>query len=229
LREFVNSSLKKLQVERLDLLQLHCPPFQVYYQPETFGALDDLVQEGKLRFYGVSVQKVEEGLKALEFPNLQSVQIVFNMFRQRPAELFFAEASRRNVAVIARVPLASGMLSGKMKLDTKFDKEDHRAFNRKGEIFDRGETFSGVDYEIGLQAVEEIRHILPQGMTMAQFALRWILMFPQIACAIPGARTPSQVMDNASSADFPNLTDEVMNKIKRIYDLYIRNAVHHYW
>jgi aryl-alcohol dehydrogenase-like predicted oxidoreductase len=229
LMEFVNSSLKKLQVERLDLLQLHCPPFQVYYQPETFGILDDLVQEGKLRFYGVSVQKVEEGLKALEYPNLQSVQIVFNLFRQRPAELFLSEANRRKVAVIARVPLASGMLTGKMKPDTQFDKDDHRVFNRKGEVFDKGETFSGVEYETGLQAVEEIRRLLPQGLTMAQFALRWILMFPQVTCAIPGARTPSQVTDNASSVDFPGLTDEVIRKIKGIYDLYIRNNVHHNW
>ena len=229
LTAFVEHNLKQLDVERLDLLQLHCPPFEVYYRPETFGALDDLVQEGKLQYYGVSVQKVEEALKAIEYPNVQSVQIVFNVFRQRPAELFFQEALRRQTAVIARVPLASGMLTGKMKPDTHFDKDDHRVFNRQGEVFDRGETFSGVDYETGLQAVEELRPLVPSGVSLAQFALRWILMFPAVSCAIPGARTSAQVEDNAGSADLPPLNEEVMSKVREIYDRKIRQMVHHYW
>jgi aryl-alcohol dehydrogenase-like predicted oxidoreductase len=177
----------------------------LYYLPETFGALDDLVQQGKLHHYGVSVQKVEEALKAIEYPNVQSVQIIFNLFRQRPAELFFQEALRRQKAVIARVPLASGMLTGKMRPDTQFEKDDHRVFNRQGEVFDRGETFSGVDYETGLMTVEEIRPLVPDGVSMAQFALRWILMFDAVTCTIPGARRPSQVEDNAGAANLPAL------------------------
>jgi aryl-alcohol dehydrogenase-like predicted oxidoreductase len=226
---FVEHSLKQMEIERLDLLQLHCPPNEVYYRPETFGALDDLVQEGKLQYYGVSVQKVEEGLKAIEYPNLQSVQIVFNVFRQRPAELFFQEAARRKKAVIARVPLASGMLTGKMKPDTHFDKDDHRVFNRLGEVFDRGETFSGVDYGIGLQAVEELRPLVPVGVSLSQFALRWILMFTEVTCAIPGARNPAQVEDNSASADLPPLNTDVMAKTREIYDRNLRQMIHHYW
>jgi aryl-alcohol dehydrogenase-like predicted oxidoreductase len=229
LTAFVEHSLKNLAIERLDLLQLHCPPFEVYYMPETFEALDNLVQQGKLQYYGVSVQKVEEALKAIEFPNVQSVQIVYNVFRQRPAELFFQQAKLRRTAVIARVPLASGMLTGKMKPDTQFDKEDHRFFNRKGEIFDRGETFSGVDYALGLQAVEELRSLLPAGYSLSQFALRWILMFDAVTCAIPGARTPGQVEDNAAAADCPPLSEATMARVKEIYDLNIRTHVHHNW
>lgn len=229
LGNFVDQSLKNLAVEQIDLLQLHCPPTEVYYRPETFAALDDLVQAGKLRYYGVSVQKVEEGLKAIEFPNLQSVQIIFNIFRQRPAELFLQQASRRQVAVIARVPLASGMLTGKMKPDTQFEKEDHRVFNRNGEVFDRGETFSGVDYASGLQAVDELRSLVPAGFTMAQFALRWILNFEGVTCTIPGAKRPSQVEDNARAADLPPLSEATMQQVKAIYDRKIRPMVHQYW
>lgn len=226
---FVESSLKNLGVERINLLQLHCPPPEVYYMPEIFDALDHLVQQGKLEHYGVSVQRVEEGLKAIEYPNLQSVQIIFNLFRQRPAELFFREAKRRQVAVLARVPLASGMLTGKMRPDTHFDKEDHRTFNRNGEVFDRGETFSGVDYTVGLEAVEELRALLPAGTRMAQFALRWILMFDAVTCTIPGARRPAQVEENALAADIPALSEETMAKVKEIYDRKIRPQVHQSW
>ncbi len=229
LSAFVEQSLKNLGLERIDLLQLHCPPFEVYYQPETFAALDRLVQEGKLHYYGVSVQKVEEGLKAIEYPNLQSVQIVFNPFRQRPADLFFQEAQRRQVAVIARVPLASGMLTGKMKPDTHFEQEDHRVFNRNGEVFDRGETFAGVDYTAGLQAVEELRPLVPAGMTMAQFTLRWILMFDAVTCTIPGAKRTTQVEDNVNSADLAPLSPVTMAKVKEIYDRRIRELVQYYW
>ena len=229
LSAFVERSLKNLDIERLDLLQLHCPPFEVYYMPETFGALDHLVQQGKLQYYGVSVQKVEEALKAIEFPNVQSIQIVYNMFRQRPAELFFQQAKLRQTAVIARVPLASGLLTGKMKPDTYFDKEDHRFFNRHGEVFDRGETFSGVDYALGLQAVEELRSLVPAGYSLSQFALRWILMSDAVTCTIPGARQPGQVEDNAAAADLPPLSEATMARVREIYDLNIRPLVHHNW
>lgn len=229
LTAFVERSLKNLDVEALDLLQLHCPPTPVYYMPEVFGILDDLVAAGKIRYYGVSVEKVEEALKAIEYPNVQSVQIIFNVFRMRPAELFFREAARRQVGIIARVPLASGLLTGKITRETQFSPDDHRAFNRQGEAFDRGETFSGVDLDIALQAVEELRPLVPPGMTMTQFALRWILMFPEVTCAIPGAKRPSQAEENFSAADLPPLSEETMQKVKAIYDARIKPLVHHYW
>ncbi len=229
LTAFVERSLQNLNTDCLDLLQLHCPPTQVYYMPETFGALDDLVNAGKLRFYGVSVEKVEEALKAIEYPNVQSVQIIFNIFRQRPTELFFHEALRRKVGILARVPLASGLLSGKLNAQSSFESNDHRAFNRHGEAFDRGETFSGVDYETGLQAVEELRALLPAGWSLPQFALRWILMFPAVTCAIPGAKNPAQAEDNIKSAELPGLDVATMNKVRAIYDTRIRELVQHYW
>jgi aryl-alcohol dehydrogenase-like predicted oxidoreductase len=229
LTAFVERSLKNLDAEAIDLLQLHCPPTEVYYMPETFGVLDDLVKAGKLRYYGVSVEKVEEALKAIEYPNVQTVQIIFNIFRQRPAELFFGEALRRKVGILARVPLASGLLTGKLTAKSTFDPDDHRAFNRHGEAFDRGETFSGVDYETGLKAVAELRALLPAGWTMSQFALRWILMFDAVSCAIPGAKNPAQAEDNAKAADLPALDSVTMEKVRAIYDSRIRSLVHHYW
>jgi len=229
LTAFVERSLKNLDTEALDLLQLHCPPTQVFYQPEVFGVLDDLVKAGKIRYYGVSVEKVEEALKAIEYPNVQSVQIIFNMFRHRPSELLFEQVRKRKVGILARVPLASGMLTGKLKLDSAFASDDHRAFNRLGEAFDRGETFSGVDYETGLQAVEALKAVCPAGMSMVQFALRWILMFEAVTCAIPGAKRPSQVDENFSAANLAPLSDETMAQVSTIYDRYIRNLVHHSW
>ena len=229
LSAFVERSLKNLETEALDLLQLHCPPTQVYYMPDVFGILDDLVRAGKIRYYGVSVEKVEEALKAIEYPNVQSVQIIFNMFRHRPAELFFEQAQVRKVGILARVPLASGLLTGRLKPDSTFTPGDHRVYNRHGEDFDRGETFSGVDYDIGLQAVDELKAICPAGMSMAQFALRWILMFAPVTCAIPGAKRPSQVEDNFTAADLPPLTEETMAQVRAIYDHHIRELVHHYW
>ncbi len=229
LTAFVERSLKNLDTETIDLLQLHCPPTEVFYMPETFGILDDLVKAGKLRYYGVSVEKVEEALKAIEYPNVQSVQIIFNMFRHRPAELFFKEAKKREVGILARVPLASGMLTGKLKPTSSFDADDHRAFNRHGEAFDRGETFSGVDYETGLQAVEELKTICPPKMSLVQFALRWILMFDAVTCSIPGAKRPSQADENFSISELPPLSNETMEKVKTIYDNHIRELVHHYW
>ncbi len=229
LTAFVERSLKNLDTDTIDLLQLHCPPAEVYYTPETFGVLDDLVKAGKLRHYGVSVEKVEEALKAIEYPNVQTVQIIFNIFRQRPADLFFAEALRRKVGILARVPLASGLLTGKLTAASTFAADDHRAFNRHGESFDRGETFSGVDYETGLQAVEELRKLVPAGMSMTQFALRWILMHEAVTCAIPGAKRPSQAEDNVRAADFAPLPGATMQAVRAIYDSRIRELVHHYW
>ncbi len=229
LTAFIERSLKNLDTETIDLVQLHCPPTEVYYRPEVFGVLDDLVQAGKIRYYGVSVEKVEEGLKAIEYPNVQSVQIIYNIFRQRPAELFFKEAKRRNVAILARVPLSSGMLTGKMTPKTTFEQDDHRAFNRHGEEFDRGETFSGVDYDTSLEAVERLKALVPENMSMAQFALRWILMNEAVTCAIPGAKRPSQARENAAAADFPPLKPETMQAVQEVYDSMIKPLVHQYW
>lgn len=229
LTAFVERSLKNLETDALDLLQLHCPPPAVFYMPETFGALDNLVKAGKLRYYGVSVEKVEEALKAIEFPGVQSVQIIFNIFRQRPAELFFSEARRKQVGILARLPLSSGMLTGKMTRETSFEPNDHRMFNRHGESFDRGETFSGVDYSLALNFIEELRPIVPRGMTMTQFALRWILMFDAVTCAIPGARRPSQAEENVAAADLPPLDCETMNLVRSLYEAKIQPLVHHYW
>ncbi len=226
---FIERSLRNLEVEALDLLQLHCPPTEVYYRPELFAGLDDLVRQGKIRHYGVSVEQVEQALKAIEYPGVETVQIIFNIFRQRPADLLFSEARKRGVGILARLPLSSGMLAGKLTLQSEFGADDHRAFNRHGEEFDRGETFSGVDYEKGLQAVEELRALVPAGMTMAQFALRWILMFDGVTCAIPGAKRPGQVEDNVAAADLPALTDVTMQAVDRIYQERIRELVHHYW
>ena len=229
LTRFVERSLKNLDVDALDLVQLHCPPTEVYYMPEVFGILDDLVRAGKLRYYGVSVEKVEEAIKAIEFPNVQSVQIIFNILRQRPAELFFKLAKDKKVGILARVPLASGLLTGKMTRETTFESDDHRNFNRYGESFDVGETFSGVDYETGLDAVDELRALVPEGATMAQFALRWILMFEAVSLAIPGAKNRQQAMDNAQSADLLPLSDEAMARTVQIYDQTIRQQVHQRW
>jgi aryl-alcohol dehydrogenase-like predicted oxidoreductase len=229
LTAFVERSLKNLETDAIDLLQLHCPPTEVFYMPEVFGILDDLVQAGKLRYYGVSVEKVEEALKAIEYSNVQSVQIIFNLFRQRPSELLFEQTKKRKVGILARVPLASGLLTGKMKPTTSFAADDHRSFNRHGEAFDRGETFSGVDYETGLQAVEELKAICPTDMSLVQFALRWILMFDAVTCAIPGVKRPAQAEENFSAADLPALSDESVGKVRAIYDYYIRAQVHQRW
>ena len=229
LTAFVERSLQNLGVETLDLVQLHCPPTEVFYRPEVFGVMDDLVAAGKLRFYGVSVEKVEEALKAIEYPNVQTVQIIFNMFRQRPAGLFFSQAKAKNVGILARVPLASGLLTGKMRADTAFESDDHRNYNRDGQFFDVGETFAGVPYEVGLAAVEELRPLVPQGATMAQMALRWILMFDAVSCAIPGAKNPAQAADNAAASAMPPIGDESMAAVREIYDRRIRPHVHQRW
>ena len=226
---FVEDSLRNLATDCLDLVQLHCPPTDVYYRPEVFGALDDLVKAGKIRYYGVSVERVEEALKAIEFPNVQTVQIIFNCFRQRPAELFFPEALRRKVGILARVPLASGLLSGKLTRDSSFAEDDHRNFNRHGAAFDVGETFAGVDYDVALEAVEEIRRLLPPGISMASFALRWILMEDAVSCAIPGGKRPDQVGQNCAASDVVQLSQQTMAAVRSIYDAKIRPLVHQRW
>jgi aryl-alcohol dehydrogenase-like predicted oxidoreductase len=230
---WIDDSLRNLEAETIDLLQLHCPPTELYSRPEVFGMLDDFVKAGKLRFYGLSVEKIEEAMKAIEYPNVQSVQIIFNCFRQRPAEVFFPNAIKKKVGILARVPLASGMLTGKLQRDTKFAADDHRNFNRHGESFDVGETFSGVDYETGLVAAEEIRALIPAGAqgtpSLAQFALRWILMFDAVTCAIPGGKRPAQVAENCAAADLPALTPEAIRAIRGIYDGKIRALVHDRW
>ena len=225
---FVDNSLRNLGVEVIDLMQLHCPPIDVY-NPQVFGVLDDLVKQGKIRSYGVSVERIVEAEKAIEHPNVQSVMIIFNIFRQRPAEVFFSKAARCGVGIIVRVPLASGMLTGKMTRTTTFSRDDHRTFNREGQAFDRGETFSGVDFETGLEAVEELRPLVPPNATMAQMALRWILMFDAVTCTVPGAKRPTQAEDNIRAADLPPLSDSTMEKIRAIYDQHIRAQVHHLW
>lgn len=229
LARFVERSLANLDVEALDLLQLHCPPSAVYDMPDVFGALDRLVDEGKLRFYGVSVERVDEALKAITYPNVQSVQIIFNMFRLKPADEFFMEAQQRRVGILARVPLASGMLTGKLRPDTAFAPSDHRNYNRLGEAFDQGETFGGVDYATGLRAVDELRPLVPVGATMAQLALRWILEFPAVTTAIPGAKSPQQAEDNVHAADLAPPDSATMERVQAIYDAHIRPLVHHRW
>jgi len=229
LSAWTDRSLKNLETDTLDLVQLHCPPTDLYYHLEVFERLDRLVEKGKIRNYGVSVERVEEALKAIEYPGVTSVQIIFNAFRLRPAELFFEQAKKKKVAIIARVPLASGLLSGKFKADTKFEKTDHRLFNRNGEAFDVGETFSGVPYDVGLAAVEKVRALVPGDTTMAKFALRWILMFDAVTVAIPGARNPAQAVSNAEAAALPALSADTMAKIKAIYESDIKPYVHQKW
>ncbi len=229
LEAFIDRSLKNLAVERLDLVQLHCPPTDVYYRPEVFEGLEDIKRAGKIAHYGVSVEKVEEALKAIEYPGVVSVQIIFNLFRQRPADLFLKEASRRNIAVIARVPLASGLLSGKITRETTFASEDHRNFNRHGEAFDVGETFAGVPLETGLAAVEDIRKLVPAGASMAAFALRWILMNEAVTVVIPGARNGDQARANAAASGLPALSADVMAAARDVYDRLIAPYVHQRW
>ena len=229
LTAWVDDSLRNLACDALDLLQLHCPPSDLYSSPEVFAILDDLVKDGKIRYYGVSVEKIDEALKAIEYPNVQTVQIIFNCFRQRPAELFFPKAKQKQVGILARVPLASGLLTGRLGPQSTFPADDHRNFNRHGESFDVGETFSGVDYKVGLEAVEEIRRLLPAGVSMSQFALCWILMFDAVTCAIPGGKRPEQVVDNCRASDQAPLSATNMDTIRRLYDERIRPMVHHRW
>jgi len=229
LEAFIDRSLKNLATDSLDLLQLHCPPTEALYRPELFAALDEIRKAGKIKDYGVSVEKVEEALKAIEFPGVVSIQIIYNLFRQRPADLFFKEAKRKNVAVIVRVPLASGLLTGKITRDTKFTQDDHRNFNRHGEAFDVGETFAGVPLETGLQAAEELKKLVPAGTTLAGFALRWILMNDAVTVVIPGARNAQQARANAAASDLPPLSADTMAAARAVYDRLIAPHVHQRW
>ena len=228
-RAWVDRSRDNLGMDRLDLVQLHCLPTDLYYRPEIFAALDELVSSGAIANYGVSVERVEEGLKAIEYPGVASVQIIFNMLRQRPADHFLAEAKRRDVGVLARVPMASGLLTGKMSKQTVFDASDHRLFNRHGESFDVGETFAGVDYDAGLAFVEELRSLVPGGATMAQMALRWILMFDGVTAAIPGAKSPEQAKANAAAADLAAIPPATLERIRVMYEERIKPLVHQRW
>ncbi|BDW91016.1 MULTISPECIES: aldo/keto reductase [Thalassospira] len=229
LTAFVERSLKNLATDCLDLVQLHCPPTEVFYRPDVFEVMEEMVTAGKIRNYGVSVEKVEEGLKAIEYPGVASVQIIYNIFRQRPSGLFFREAKAKNVGVIVRVPLASGLLTGKMTKDTAFAADDHRAFNRNGEAFDKGETFAGVPFDVALEAVEEIRRLVPENITMAQFALRWILMEEAVGVVIPGAKNAAQAAANAAASDVAPLPSEVIGELRNIYEQRIAPHVHHLW
>lgn len=217
LRKFVEDSLTNMGLETIDLIQLHCPPTETYYRPEIFELFNTLKKEGKILHLGVSVEKIDEALKALEYENVTTVQIIFNMLRQRPCEYFFAEAAKKNVGIIARVPLASGLLTGKFSPTTTFSKDDHRTFNRNGEAFDKGETFSGIDYQKGLLAVEEIKKLFPQNTDLSAVALKWILMFPEVSCVIPGASSPDQIYSNIRASEWPDLKLEQMEKINQIY------------
>jgi aryl-alcohol dehydrogenase-like predicted oxidoreductase len=229
LRAWLGRSLENLETDAVDLVQLHCPPWDAYYTPSVFEACDRLVDEGLVRAYGVSVEKVEEALKAIEYPGVATVQIIFNVFRQRPAELFFEQARLRDIGVIVRVPLASGLLTGKFGRDTSFAADDHRTFNRHGEQFDVGETFAGVDFERGLEVVEELRVLVPEGATLAQLALRWILGFDAVTTVIPGAKTPEQARANAAAAELPALPDRTLQTITDIYRERIAAQVHQRW
>ncbi len=229
LRKYVEASLKNMGMECLDLIQLHCPPTEVYYQPEIFELFDRLKDEGKILNLGISVEKIEEAIKGMEFDNVTTVQIIFNMFRQRPSELFFDLAKKKNVGVIVRVPLASGLLTGKYSSSTQFDTNDHRNFNRNGELFDKGETFSGVDYDTGLQAVEKLRTLFPDQENLAPIALKWILQFDAVSCIIPGASSSKQLQSNLSASQVPDFTKEQIKGIQEIYNEMIKSLVHQLW
>ena len=229
LRKFVEASLKNMGLETLDLIQLHCPPTDVYYRPEIFELFDRLKTEGKIQNLGISVERVEEALKGIEYDNVTTVQIIFNIFRQRPAELFFEQAKKKDIGVIVRVPLASGLLTGKFTKDSSFTAGDHRNFNRNGEAFDKGETFSGINYEKGLEAVEALKLIFPYEPNLAPLALKWILQFDAVSCIIPGASSPEQVASNLKCLEVPDFTPEQLTKIQTVYNQFIKPDVHHLW
>jgi aryl-alcohol dehydrogenase-like predicted oxidoreductase len=229
LTAYVERCLKNLGVSALDLLQIHCPPTDVFYMPEVFGVLDDLLRAGKVRHYGASVERIEEGLKALEYPQLQSLQIVFNILRQRPIEQLFPRALERKVGILARLPLSSGMLTGKLTRSTQFQADDHRSFNREGAAFSKGETFSGFDYDKSLAVVEKLRNLAPEGMSLSELALRFIASFPAVTCSIPGARRPEQVEQNVKAGEKGALDARLVQALAALYDADVRPAVHQLW
>ncbi|HKK75628.1 MAG TPA: aldo/keto reductase [Saprospiraceae bacterium] len=229
LQKYVEDSLQRTGLERLDLIQLHCPPTEVYYRPEIFERFERLKEQGKIQHLGVSVEKVEEALKAIEYPNVSTVQIIFNVFRQRPAELFFKEAARKDIGVIVRVPLASGLLTGLYSKDTTFAEGDHRNFNREGEAFDKGETFSGIDYELGLEAVNALKKLFPERENLAPIALQWILQHSEVSCIIPGASKIKHLESNLSVFDLPPMDADKKAAMDAIYKEYIKPTVHQLW
>ncbi|MBD1260358.1 aldo/keto reductase [Maribacter polysiphoniae] len=229
LRKYVEDSLKNMGLECLDLIQLHCPPTEVFYRPEIFELFDRLKDEGKIKHLGISVEKIEEALKGIEYENVATVQIIFNMFRQRPKELFFEQVKKRDVGVIVRVPLASGLLTGKFSAASTFDADDHRNFNRDGAFFDKGETFSGIPYDLGLKAVEGLKALFPNHTNLAPIALRWILDHPEVGCIIPGASKEAHLLSNITASDLPPLTEGQHQQVDAIYDRLIRKHVHHSW
>jgi aryl-alcohol dehydrogenase-like predicted oxidoreductase len=229
LTAYVERCLRNLRVSAVDLLQIHCPPTDVFYMPEVFGVFDDLVEAGKVRFYGASVERVEEGLKALEYPKLQTLQVVFNILRQRPIERLFPQALERRVGILARLPLSSGMLTGKLSRATQFHPDDHRHFNRQGEAFSKGETFSGFDYDKSLAVVEKLRALLPHEMTLPELALRFIASFPAVTCSIPGARRPEQVEQNVKAGEKGPLSAELLQALVGIYASDVKPFVHQLW
>jgi aryl-alcohol dehydrogenase-like predicted oxidoreductase len=229
LRNYVEDSLKRLDTEAIDLIQLHCPPTQVYYRPEIFGEFEKLKTEGKILNLGVSIEKVEEGLKAIEYENVTTLQVIYNLFRQRPHELLFPRAKEKNVGIIVRVPLASGLLTGKFSKNTTFEKKDHRNFNREGKFFDVGETFSGIPYDTGIEAVERLKKLLPDNENLVQLALKWVLMRGEVSCVIPGASRVEQVDSSVKAADMPVIPDDLMKKIEDLYNDEIKPLVHQRW
>lgn len=229
LTAYVERCLKNLEVSALDLLQIHCPPTDVFYMPEVFGVLDDLERAGKVRHYGASIERVEEGLKALEYPGLQSLQIVFNILRQRPIEQLFPRALEREVGILARLPLSSGMLTGKLTRGSQFQADDHRSFNREGAAFSKGETFSGFDYDKSLAVVEKLRALAPAGMSLPELALRFIASFPAVTCSIPGARRPEQVEQNVKAGEKGALEPQLVQALAAIYEADVKPTVHQLW
>lgn len=229
LTRFVDDSLRNLDIDRVDLLQLHCPPSDVFERDDVFAVLDRLKEAGKVRHYGVSVEKVTEGLAALKHEGVKSIQVIFNAFRLKPAQQLFSRARERGVGILARVPLASGLLTGKFTLDSAFEDDDHRKFNRHGEAFDVGETFSGVPYELGLKLVEELRPLVPEGASLSQWALRYILEYPEVTCAIPGGKNAAQIAQNVGAIDLAPLSKQSLEKVRALYDEHLAPLIHENW
>ena len=228
IESFIDRSLSNLGVDIIDLVQLHCPPSEICGKPETYEMMDEIVKKGKIKYYGVSVEKVSEALDAIKHPNVKSIQIIFNIFRQKPSEIFFQEAKKNNVAIIARVPLASGLLTGKMNNNSSFPENDHRNYNIKGDAFDVGETFSGVDFSKGLEAVEELKKIKPEGFSLTDLSLKWILSHPEVTVVIPGAKNKIQAELNIKASEL-NEINSIKDSIKEIYNKYFKKDIHSNW
>ena len=228
IESFIDRSLSNLGVDIIDLVQLHCPPSEICGKPETYEMMDEIVKKGKIKYYGVSVEKVSEALDAIKHPNVKSIQIIFNIFRQKPSETFFHEAKKKNVAIIARVPLASGLLTGKMNNNSSFPKNDHRNYNINGDAFDVGETFSGVNFSKGLEAVEELKKIIPNGFSLTDLALKWILSHPEVTVVIPGAKNKIQAELNVKASELSDISS-IKESIKEIYSKYFKKDIHSNW